>query len=298
MLKESWTFRLLCSVGALLFMLITLFPLVTVVLNRSSVVDALAPQAADSKTSLQANYLDGGEPGPMNPDLPLYDRLTVAERRQQGLTTAIPPTERYYGQKTVYLTFDDGPDPDNTPAILKILRSEGVKATFFVLGSEIEKYPGLLTQIFTEGHAIGNHTYSHIYRNLYKSAATYTEELHHADDALKKIIGVRPRITRAPGGTVGSFTKEYWSALAKEGYLDTGWNVSSGDASRAKAAQLVGNITAQIDKNKFLWSHVIILMHDGRGHNETVLALPEIIKLLKTRGFEFRVVNATTPPAW
>ena len=231
-------------------------------------------------------------------DLAVYDVMTVEERQENNLQTELPAPEPYYREKTVYLSFDDGPDPDNTPAVLTILHQEGVRATFFVVGNEMEKYPDVVRQTFTQGHALGNHTYSHIYREVYKSVASYTAELHHTDDVFKRVLGVRPRISRAPGGSSGSFTKEYWSALQKEGYVEVGWNINSGDASSQKADQLVRNIANQVEQNRILWSHAIVLMHDGRGHEETVKALPKIIHLFKEKGFEFRVITPATPPAW
>lgn len=241
--------------------------------------------------------LDAGF-APSAPGGPVYDTLTVDRRRAASLPTALPPTMPYYGERTVYLTFDDGPDPDITPAILHILRQAGVPATFFVVGRQAEKAPDILRQIHRAGHAIGNHTYNHVYRELYRSPAAYTAQLRRTDDILVKHLGVRPRISRAPGGSAGSFTAEYWSALATEGYREVGWNVSSGDASRAKAAQIAAAVAQQMDARKYLWSHAIVLMHDGRGHEETVRALPAIIQYFKDHGFEFRVVNLETPPAW
>jgi peptidoglycan/xylan/chitin deacetylase (PgdA/CDA1 family) len=181
--------------------------------------------------------------------------------------------------------------------ILDILQEHNVKATFFVLGTEAKKYPEILHRIYAAGHAIGNHSYNHVYRELYQSATTYFEQIYKNDQVIFDTIGVRPRITRAPGGAAGSFTREYWDRLKTDGYVDVGWNISSGDASRAKAPQLISNIRHQLD-NKFLWSHAIVLMHDGTGHAATVQALPEIIDMFKNRGFEFRVVNLETPPAW
>ncbi|MBP2656792.1 MAG: polysaccharide deacetylase family sporulation protein PdaB [Firmicutes bacterium] len=162
---------------------------------------------------------------------------------------------------------------------------------------QIEKHPDILRQIYQEGHAIGNHSYNHVYRELYQSPNTYFSQLRRTDEIIKNILGVRPRISRAPGGSAGSFTKEYWDNLKKLGYTEVGWNISSGDASSAKAGQLVDNIAAQMD-NKNLWSHATLLMHDGRGHAETVKALPAIIKFYKDRQFEFRVVNFETPSPW
>lgn len=229
---------------------------------------------------------------------PEYDLLTVKEREERSLSTALTVLDPYYEDKIVYLTFDDGPDPENTPLILNILNENNVKATFFIVGTEAEKYSNLVKQIYTEEHAIGNHTYNHVYRDLYQSATTYTEQLQHNDQIIKSIINARPRISRAPGGSAGHFTSEYWKVLKNEGYLEVGWNISSGDASTANAETILNNIIDQTNKNTFLWNHAILLMHDGKGHGETVKALPYIIKFYKDLGFKFRVINAATPPAW
>jgi peptidoglycan/xylan/chitin deacetylase (PgdA/CDA1 family) len=231
-------------------------------------------------------------------DKPEYDLFTNQERKERNFPITLPIIEPYFGDKIVYLTFDDGPDLENTPSILAILKEYNVKATFFVVGTEVNKHPDLVQQIFTAGHAIGNHTYNHVYRELYQSPGNYIEQLQHNDEIIKNVINVRPRISRAPGGTTGHFTSEYWNCLKVQGYIEVGWNISSGDASSAKADTILKNIIDQTKKNTYLWSHAILLMHDGKGHRETVKALPSIIKFYKERGFEFRVINATTPPAW
>ncbi|AIF51912.1 polysaccharide deacetylase family protein [Pelosinus sp. UFO1] len=229
---------------------------------------------------------------------PEYDIFTNKEREERQLSTVLPIIEPYYESKRVYLTFDDGPDPENTPLVLAILKENNIKATFFLVGTEIEKYPDIVKQIFMEGHAIGNHTYNHTYRDLYQSPTTYTEQLNLNDTIIKNILTVRPRISRAPGGSAGHFTKEYWSALKRQGYIEVGWNISSGDASAAKANDILNNIMYQTTKNTFLWDHAIVLLHDGRGHAESVKALPSVIKFYKEQGFQFHVINAKTPPAW
>lgn len=207
-------------------------------------------------------------------------------------------TKPYYADRVVYLTFDDGPNPDVTPRILQILKQYNVPATFFVVGTQVVAHPELLRQVQQAGHAIGNHTYTHRYKELYASPAAYIEQLHKCGALIEAVAGVTPLVTRAPGGTTGSFTDAYWSALKREGYKDVGWNISSGDASSAKAAQITANVISQAQKNKFLWSHAIVLMHDGIGHEETAAALPAIIEFFKKEGFEFRVADRTTPPAW
>jgi peptidoglycan/xylan/chitin deacetylase (PgdA/CDA1 family) len=256
-------------------------------------------EAAPAKPAEQISYCLSEKIADIPPsDKALYDMFTVQERKAQGLPTALLEVERFYGDKMVYLTFDDGPNKDNTPLVLEILRKNNIKATFFVLGTQIENNAELLKEIYQDGHAIGNHSYNHIYRELYQSSETYVQQLYHNDELMKKILGVRPRISRAPGGSAGNFTKAYWSRLKSEGYIEVGWNVSSGDASAGKANDIRDNVISQLEANKSLWGHAIILMHDGSGHGETVKALPEIIQYLKEHGFTFHVVNAQTPPAW
>lgn len=244
-----------------------------------------------------------------------YDDISIQTMRTDLLPTAVQttpvhpspssvpfPTEEevqpYYAEKVVYLTFDDGPEPINTSLILDILKQHAVPATFFVVGTQVEAYPDLLKRMHTEGHAIGNHSYNHRYNELYHSPDTYIGQLQKCDAIIEAALGIKPRISRAPGGTTGSFTSEYWAALKREGYKDIGWNICSGDASSAKSTQITSNVIAQARKNKFLWSHAIVLMHDGRGHTETSAALPEIIAYFKKEGFEFRRVDGSTPPAW
>ena len=114
------------------------------------------------------------------------------------------------------------------------------------------------------------------------------------------VIHVRPVISRAPGGTSGHFTKAFWQALNQEGYIEVGWNSLTGDADGTgkTAGKEVENIKKQLVLRPYLHSHLVILMHDASGHQATVEALPELIKLLKSQGYTFRVVTTAIPPSW
>lgn len=290
MTKKSDLLKTICIVCGIFLIFLVSAPLITLALPTIQVTSAEKelPPAIGSMPDTES----------ATANKPEYDTFTVSERQKNNLSTALPVTEPYYGTKVVYLTFDDGPDPENTPLILDILKENNVKATFFVLGTEVMKYPDILKRIYEEGHAIGNHSYNHIYRELYQSEHTYIEQLHRNDDIIKNVIHVRPHISRAPGGSAGSFTPAYWNLLKQQGYIEVGWNISSGDASSAKADQILANIIQQTQKNNFLWSHAILLMHDGKGHKETVMALPQIIQFYKDNGFEFQFVSSKTPSAW
>lgn len=302
-------FQAICALSAVCLTILVASPLALLAFYDSTLSSPVAETTSDRQLPISTNHYTMPDnvvdayfmnENPENPPLaakPAYDLFTVEERQAKGLELAVPKVSTYYGQRVIYLTFDDGPEPENTSAVLDILKKNGIKATFFVVGNQVEKYPEVLRRIYQEGHAIGNHSYNHVYRELYQSTNAYFSQLRHTDEIIKNVIGVRPRISRAPGGSAGSFTKEYWETLKKLGYVEVGWNISSGDASRAKANGIINNIVAQMD-NKNLWSHAILLMHDGRGHAETVKALPAIIKFFQDRQFEFRVVNFETPSPW
>lgn len=242
--------------------------------------------ADDSFTNLQLD----------TPAMPVYDSYTIAERRAKNLPTQLPHLTPYKDGKVAYLTFDDGPDNKNTPAILDILKENDVPATFYVTGAHAELHPDVLKRIFAEHHAIGNHSYDHDYRKLYPAIDGFLGEMQKTDDIIKNIIGVRPLILRAPGGIIGNFTSAYPPALAASGYVEHDWNVSSADAApgHPTAQDFIGNIDSQTDNKDF----AIILMHSSEGHEETVKALPEIIRLLKAKGFSFGVITPMTPQPW
>ncbi|MDR3585357.1 MAG: polysaccharide deacetylase family protein [Desulfosporosinus sp.] len=197
-------------------------------------------------------------------------------------------------QKIAYLTFDDGPYPQTTPRILKILQDEGVKATFFVVGRQVARYPDLLKAEYEQGEGIGNHSYTHDYQSVYRSPESFLAEIKQTEELINKTIGVRPKIVRAPGGTQGHFHVNYYNALDAADYLIYDWNVSSGDAdaSLVPADQLVQNIKNQVPGK----ARMIILMHDVGTKLTTIDALPRIVQYLKEQGYSFGVITPKVAP--
>lgn len=237
----------------------------------------------------------------VNDDRPVYDRYTTKQRQEKGLPTTYGTDRPYfYGDHVAYLTFDDGPNEANTTKILDILKQENIHATFFLVGQNVARYPDVVKQIYASGNAMGIHSYSHQYKKIYASPEAYTAELLQTEDLIYSIIGVRPIISRAPGGTAGHFTPAFWQGIQRIGSIEVGWNALTGDADgTAKTAQqAVDNLRKQLQLRPYLNSHLVILMHDAAGHQATVEALPQIIKLLKDQGYTFRVVNASIPPSW
>ncbi|WP_240647220.1 polysaccharide deacetylase family protein [Paenibacillus nanensis] len=194
--------------------------------------------------------------------------------------------------KVLYLTFDDGPSR-YTPEVLDILKREGVKATFFVLGEHVEQYPEIAKRIVEEGHAIGNHTYNHVYEKLYGSFGDFASQIMRTDDAIYEAAGVRTTLVRAPGGTYANFDKGYFDALEAAGYRVHDWNVDSGDSKRrgVPAAEIMSNI-----KESRIADTLNVLLHDGVGHEESVKALPQIIRYYKELGYSFEVLSDEVKP--
>lgn len=189
--------------------------------------------------------------------------------------------------KVIALTFDDGPDPIYTPQILDILKEKDVKATFFLMGKKIEKYPKIAERIYNEGHFIANHTYSHI--NLPgKKNDEVLASIAKTELLLEGICGQSYKIFRPPWGHI---TDEQKVMLKKNGYRIVMWDVNSHDyKSDISVNQIIYNVMENIDNKK------VILLHDsdyqGRAsRKKTVQALPQIIDLLKEKRFAF--VTAT-----
>lgn len=195
--------------------------------------------------------------------------------------------------KTVYLTFDDGPSK-NTEDILDILKEEGIVATFFVIGRADEYSKSLYKRIVEEGHAIGNHTYSHNYTAIYKSVDAFVEDFTKLENLLLEASGVKPKIIRYPGGSntlVGSdrtIHNAIIDEITKQGYVHFDWNVDSNDASKVTQDKdvIVNSVINSLRKTS------IILFHDSKPKTTTVEALPEIIKTLKDKGYSFEVLNS------
>jgi len=203
------------------------------------------------------------------------------------------------GQKIVFLTFDDGTSTTVTPDVLKVLDDYGVKATFFLVGSNIEdggeRAKALVKQIFDKGHAIANHSYTHNYRNLYPGRSlnldNFVAEYDKNEALIKDILGVnfKTRVFRCPGGHMSWDNMEPLDAyLLNENKFSIDWNALTKDAEGPKknAAELVEQAKETAEGKEI----VVLLMHDTYGKEETAKALPEIIEYFKANGYEFKTL--------
>lgn len=195
------------------------------------------------------------------------------------------------GEKTVYLTFDDGPSKTVTPLILDLLKKENIKATFFVLGARVDLNPSILRREYKEGHYIANHGYSHIYSSIYSSTEAVLDEYNITKQAIQNALGLEydGHLFRFPGGSTGgkyhNLKKDAKILLSENqiGYID--WNALNSDAAGAKTkeALLQSVIDTVGEKNT-----VVILMHDAGDKILTYEVLPEVIAYLREKGYAFK----------
>ncbi len=195
------------------------------------------------------------------------------------------------GEKTAYLTFDDGPTKAVTPKILDILKQENVKATFFVLGGRVVTNQGLVKRAYEEGHYIANHSFSHTYSNIYSSVDATIEEYTGTETAIKEVLGeeYNSRLFRFPGGLQGGYYAEIKKQAAEKlkqmGVANIDWNALTYDAAGAKTKEEEIEKLKQTVEDKHT---VVILMHDAADKKATYEALPEIISYLREKGYTFK----------
>lgn len=182
---------------------------------------------------------------------------------------------------TVALTFDDGPNPTFTPEILAILKKYNIKATFFVVGTNAQKYPDLIKQIHDQGHVVANHTLTHPMLTKLSDAALQ-KEVEQPAEIIDKIIGMRPKCLRYPFGASNQHVREVISAHQQ---VPVAMGFNSYDYKRPGTEKIVSWVL------KNVYSKQIILMHDGYDKREqTVAALPQIIDGVKKKGLGFSTI--------
>lgn len=189
------------------------------------------------------------------------------------------------------LTFDDGPSPVWTPRILDVLGRYHVKATFFMVGMAVEKYPEVAAEVARRGHTIGSHGWSHACLPLL-DARTLIYEIEHAAAAIEKAVGKRPLYFRPPWGL---YNRRVLDELRQRGYLTVLWSRSSQDW-RNPGAETIVDLAARSPV-----SGDILLFHDGGNYpsatipntsrQQTMEALPLVIERLEKPGFQLKSID-------
>lgn len=193
---------------------------------------------------------------------------------------------------TVYLTFDDGPGK-YTDKVLDILKDEHIRATFFVLGQQVERNPIFTKRIVDEGHTLGNHTYNHDYKEIYHSFEKFAEQVLETNKVVYELTGYKITLFRAPGGSINNLDEGYFKALASTGFTVFDWNIDTRDSLERgiTSEEVVQNI-----KDSQLFNPAIVLLHDTNKHEQSMLALPSIISYYREQGYQFAPITSSTKP--
>lgn len=223
-------------------------------------------------------------------------KYTVSD--EAGLTTEV---ERHVkvvpNEKIVYLTFDDGPG-DYTATLLDVLQKYKVKATFFVTGMGDDT---LIKREYDEGHAVGIHTMSHVYSQIYANVDNYLADFAAIQERIKRVTGQETRLMRFPGGSSNTISTLYDSGahimttlvaeMEARGMIYFDWNVLSGDAGEATTAdEIYKNVVTALKPD-----YSIVLQHDLKDYS--VAAVEKIIQYGQENGYHFLKLNTNSPTA-
>lgn len=162
----------------------------------------------------------------------------------------------------VYLTFDDGPDPEFTPKILDLLKKHKIPASFFIIGSKAEQHPEIVKRIAQEGHTIGNHSYHHHNNIAFLSTRKLIEEIKKCSDTLQQILGKRISLFRPP---VGITNPNYRRMLKTLHLKSIGWSVRTLDTKEKNKTILLEKLKNNLQKGN------IILLHDTQKITESMM---------------------------
>jgi peptidoglycan/xylan/chitin deacetylase (PgdA/CDA1 family) len=191
------------------------------------------------------------------------------------------------GKMQVALTFDDGPDPASTPALLDLLQRENIKATFFCIGRNVAAHPQLAGRIVREGHLIANHTYSHPWWIGFMMGPGLEREMVRTQQAIQDATGIMPTYMRPP---MGITNPHYPRALRKVGLTPVGWDVRTFDTA--------GSVQTAVDRIvRRARDGSIILLHDGGVSAERLVEIVSAaISELRLRGLAFEGLDRLIEP--
>lgn len=203
-----------------------------------------------------------------------------------------------YKNSMIYLTFDDGPS-NVTGAILDVLKTKNVKATFFVINNS-DSLNYLIKRAHDEGHTVALHTSSHKYDLVYSSVDNYFNDLYKISNKVKNITGVESKIIRFPGGGSNLVSRQYSSGIMSvltnevlaRGYHYFDWNVDCEDAGGARnSTDVYKNVVNHLSHNQTN----VVLMHDFANNYKTLDALDDIIDYGIANGYTFAAIDMNTP---
>jgi peptidoglycan-N-acetylglucosamine deacetylase len=181
-------------------------------------------------------------------------------------------------EPSIHLTFDDGPHPTATPKVLEILRQQDIKATFFLVGQNIQEHPELAREIVREGHSVGNHSFTHPVLFL-KSLDFQREQIRHTNEIIQETVGIRPRTFRPP---FGYFDFRTLKIVKTENQRVVMWDIDARDFSMKQPDSLIRRVTTSTSQGS------VILLHDNDRTAVSILGyLQPLLGSLIQRGFQF-----------
>lgn len=210
----------------------------------------------------------------------LFDITVVSSAR----TTTQPVSGPCASRKCIALTFDDGPGP-HTTELLDVLKSRGVRASFFDIGSNVRRYPALVKRQADEGHTVGNHTYNHPSLTLVSDDAI-TREITSTNDAIQAITGRKPRYLRPPNGAINAHVA---TLVGAQGMTSVLWSVDTRDWAGRNVDIIYNRIIAGARPGS------IIILHDI--HRTSVETVARSVDKLRTQGYEFVTLDDMLPGA-
>ncbi|MER6344600.1 bifunctional polysaccharide deacetylase/glycosyltransferase family 2 protein [Streptomyces sp. NPDC001595] len=216
------------------------------------------------------------------PDEVLDGGPILTFRGGQATTVSVP-------DKTIALTFDDGPDPTWTPQVLEILEEYDVPATFFVVGSMVARYPDLVADMVEQGNEVGIHTFTHVDLS-YQSDARVEREMQQTQLALAGAAGITTTLFRAPYSSetdaIDNYSWPVYQKLGEDGYTSVFIDTDSDDWKRPGVSKIVKWATPEDGEG------ASVLFHDAGGErSQTIEALPKYIEKMKAKGYTFTTIS-------
>jgi peptidoglycan-N-acetylglucosamine deacetylase len=195
------------------------------------------------------------------------------------------------GKKTVYLTFDDGPENFSVD-ILALLEKYHFKATFFMLDGNIKRYPAAVKKMVQLGEGVGLHGVTHDVKKFYASEQSVLAEMEQDQKTLQSITGVDSFLIRTPYGSAPYMTQEYKKAVADHGFLMWDWSVDSRDWY-FRDSRFVSSIIAQLKQQSGHNHPIVILMHEQR---QTLANLPKLLDYLSEQHYDCKALSSAMAP--
>ncbi|MEU6912979.1 bifunctional polysaccharide deacetylase/glycosyltransferase family 2 protein [Streptomyces olindensis] len=216
------------------------------------------------------------------PDDILNGGPIVTFRGGQATTVSVP-------DKTIALTFDDGPNPTWTPEVLAILEKYDVPGTFFLVGSMVSRYPGIVEDMVDQGHEVGIHTFTHVDLS-YQSDARVRREMEQTQLALAGAAGITTTLFRAPYSSqtdaIDNYSWPVYEKLGQDGYTSVFVDTDSDDWKRPGVAKIVQWATPEKNEG------ASVLFHDAGGErSQTIAALPKYIEKMRAKGYTFTTIS-------